>query len=564
MKRALAALALVPAAAAAQTYNVIQASGQNVTPPPVTQAGTPLRLGDDNSVAVNLGFAFPYYGQTFTQAYISSNGFINFTQNFNGCCGGQPMANAPRDGIYPYWTDLISGTSPYVQTLTMQDGTKVFSARWQTNEYGTNNVENFGIQLAQDGRIAVTYGATANTYHTIAAGITGPTSSDNIQFYYGSGPTPPSYTAYGLTPVQPKPKVDCNVTPNDPSCPPSAVAPVQTPAPVVVTPTQATQTVSAPTVVSAPTQTAQVVSTPVVTQTVANTQAATATATPAITAAPAVATTVATVDTTTTVTTTQATASVTTQKAAERLSPDQLKALIAGGAPISIPGAPAPQGGSSGQSGGYSGQMGSMSGPTQSSGPSASFSASTAAQSFGTSATFSVSNTGGFNDLAIVAQATASANASTPTASAQSAAQTGAAQTFSAMPDPVLRDPTSIAALAFNSSTDASMQQAQPSAFSSQQTAITALSLMPVAKPAQSDPQPNQMSPEQEKSFSALTSVPQGFNSYQAKQLADNAFYPPREVYKRQKTVDAYMTLYRLLQSGDRRWEAMTESQYGK
>lgn len=64
--------------------------------------------------------------------------------------------------------------------------------------------------------------------------------------------------------------------------------------------------------------------------------------------------------------------------------------------------------------------------------------------------------------------------------------------------------------------------------------------------------------------MAALAVVPPGFTSYQAKQLADAVFYAPREIYKRRKPVDAYMTLYRLLQSGDRRWEAMTEAQYGK
>ena len=461
MRLALAALALVPAAASAQQYTVVVVSAPDVAPQPAP-ATNPLHLGDDSTAAVSLGFAFPFYGQTFTQAYVSSNGFINFTQDFNGCCAGQPMASAPRNGIYGYWTDLISSTGPSVQTSTAPSGDHVFSARWQSYEYGTNTLENFSIQIDQSGRIAVTYGATGNTFHTVSAGITGPGPADNIQFYYGSDRNPLAYTAFGLTPVQ---AVNCSITPSDPRC---TVVPSVTPAP----PAAVTPTVAA----------AVVADTAPAAQTVAQT-----------TAAP--------------------------QKDAERLTPDQLKALIAGGAPISIPGA------------------------------------AQQAQTQAKTAVVTSDFTGG-------AQAALSTATAQSTLSQQASASGGPMQAFSAISDPVMRDPLALSSASASAAADAATQAARPSALSAQQSAIAAIAMMPAPKAVQreADAAPT----PQDAQVAAIAVPPQGFTAYQAKRMADAAFYAPRDIYKRQKPIDAYMTLYRLLQSGDRRWEAMTEAQYGK
>ena len=506
MKWALAALALAPAAATAQTYDVTRVTGAAVNPVSIAQTGTPLRLGDDNTAVVSLGFAFPYYGQTFTQAYISSNGFLNFSSNFNGCCSGQPMADAPRNGIYVYWTDLISATSPYVQTATMPDGSKVFTAQWQTYEYGTRNLENFAVQLDQSGRIALTYGDLSATSHTASAGLTGPTATDNAPLFYGFGGYFPNHTAYALVPGMPKQSVNCSITPNDLSC--ISSTPV---APAAQTAVATTTSAAAP----APQDTA------VVTASAATSDTAQTVAAQAAQAAPAV-------------------------KAPERLTPDQLKALLAGGPPVAIPGALAA----------FNPIVNQSLAKSSAAGP-----ADTSASSAPSVATSTATQAATFNDLAIVAQATASASMSVGPSPSQAAAQAGLAQVFSVTQDLVLRDPVSLATTPVSVAADVT-QQVRPNAVSSQQTAITALSLMPAAKPVQRDP--DTAPAPQDASLAALAVQPQGFTAYQAKRMADAVFYAPRDIYKRQKPIDAYMTLYRLLQSGDRRWEAMTEAQYGK
>jgi hypothetical protein len=67
-------------------------------------------LGDDQlSGAVGIPFTFNYYGNSYTNLFISSNGYVTFTNDGNnGCCAGQtlPTATAPNNLIALCWEDL--------------------------------------------------------------------------------------------------------------------------------------------------------------------------------------------------------------------------------------------------------------------------------------------------------------------------------------------------------------------------------------------------------------------------------------------------------------------------
>jgi hypothetical protein len=77
---------------------------------PVAGAGNPVVLGDDQvSAALPIGFSFTFYCTAYTQAHISSNGFLTFNAaSGSGCCGGQVLPNAadPNNLIAAAWDDL--------------------------------------------------------------------------------------------------------------------------------------------------------------------------------------------------------------------------------------------------------------------------------------------------------------------------------------------------------------------------------------------------------------------------------------------------------------------------
>lgn len=229
LMRSVAANLLLVSTVSAQTY-------EPVLLPPQVQGGpataTPLPLGDDNTAKVDLGFEFNYWGQTFTSAWVSSNGFVSFQGGDHLCCNGAPLENAQRNTIYGFWTDLISWSNPY---YTRSEGSILFGW-YDTQEYGTQNRYTFEIGLKDDNSIQFNYGSMPNlAYHYATAGITGPEAGDNIQLFYGRNANLLSFQSGALTlPV--KQTVDCAVTPLDPSCPPQVVAQTQTiTAPIVET-----------------------------------------------------------------------------------------------------------------------------------------------------------------------------------------------------------------------------------------------------------------------------------------------------------------------------------------
>jgi hypothetical protein len=94
---------------------------------PVTGAGTPVGLGDDEISSMQpIGFYFSFYGVYYSEFNIGSNGFITFdsaatANNYQGCCAGQAFPNAsnPNSVIAAAWEDLnpsAGGTIKFFNT----------------------------------------------------------------------------------------------------------------------------------------------------------------------------------------------------------------------------------------------------------------------------------------------------------------------------------------------------------------------------------------------------------------------------------------------------------------
>lgn len=217
----LAAL-LVSTSASAQVYEPTLLTPQIIGAPTTM---TPLNLGDDNTRQVALGFEFQYWGQTFTDVWVSSNGFVSFQGPANLCCNGQPIEQAQRNTIYAYWSDLISFTgNPYYR---ISEGSALFG--WYgVQEYGTNNSNTFEIGLFSNGSIQFNYGAlSASGGRDFTAGITGSEADENVSLFYGRNPqflqNQSGLLTYGA-PIPDEVAIDCTATPLHPSCPPVSIA----------------------------------------------------------------------------------------------------------------------------------------------------------------------------------------------------------------------------------------------------------------------------------------------------------------------------------------------------
>jgi hypothetical protein len=99
---------------------------------PSTTSGTGVLLSDDAvSSVLPIGFTFTFYCNAYTNFYISSNGFIEFSGNgANGCCSGlfMPNTGTPNNLIAACWTDLnpgVGGTITYTTIGTAPNRTLV-------------------------------------------------------------------------------------------------------------------------------------------------------------------------------------------------------------------------------------------------------------------------------------------------------------------------------------------------------------------------------------------------------------------------------------------------------
>ena len=138
------------------------------------------RFVDDSVTGAKpIGFSFSFYGASYTDAYIGSNGFITFSPGQNaGCCSGGPLPGTanPSNLVAVWFTDLISagnGTSDIFYQTLGTPGSREFVVQYLNNAYysggGTNTVE---IVLHEStNSIELQYAATSANGHNRSAGI---------------------------------------------------------------------------------------------------------------------------------------------------------------------------------------------------------------------------------------------------------------------------------------------------------------------------------------------------------------------------------------------------------
>lgn len=520
--RWLAALALVASPAMAQDVTQSTIGLINIAP-----TGTPLNLGDDATSQVQLGFTFDYFGQSFTQAWVSSNGFLSFSTNANLCCDGWPIENAPRNSIFANWSDLISWQSPYVQTLTGDFG-NVFVAGWYgTQEYGSWQPNTFEIQLYESGMVNIAYGDLSNRYHTVTAGMTGPTSLDNIGLFYGSNITSLEGISYSYG-AAPQPKaVDCTKTPLDPSCPTIVVT--YSPVPVV-------SVQEATPVVQEAQQEAVAVVEPEITAEAAE-QVATAVE-QAVEQMAAEAAPEAEVKQEATVTVEKAE----TKAQAERLSPSQLAALLANRGPVasalSIPGSATGSDVTQSEQSQADGQAATTKQDAQAPSQAMAEAQQAGQQAFEQIATNAETAFSEQREQAQSEQQSEQVASSQEGQSEQQAASTIFVQTFSNF----VGEGQTFA----NSGLGSLSNQAQ---------------LMEILNSAPVQEKQDEPQGEPDKEMQQL-SGPVTLAAYAQARIPDVAFYNEREIYRKNRPVDAYMVMYRLMMTNDRKWMDMVGQQY--
>ena len=176
-----------PAAAGPGTHSVTytEAGDPNVytvdqtgTFAPVAGSGTAVSLGDDQlSGALPIGFTFTFFGVTYTDFHISSNGFITFTGGGgSGCCSGAtlPSGGAPDNLIAFGWEDMYppgNGTIEYFTAGTAPNRMLVMNFTDIPFCCGSNPEISTQVVLYETSNLIELHTTFANAYSTGTQGI---------------------------------------------------------------------------------------------------------------------------------------------------------------------------------------------------------------------------------------------------------------------------------------------------------------------------------------------------------------------------------------------------------
>ncbi|MCW6007921.1 carboxypeptidase regulatory-like domain-containing protein [Micromonospora sp. CPCC 205371] len=153
------------------TYSVVEGSDSHgyqcrVTAANPVTAGTPVAVtASGPTTAVAMPFAFPFYGRTYTTAYVATHGYLSFVpQDWQSTSNESLPADnsgSPDAAVYGFWDDLTVDASASVRTGT--SGTapnRRFTVAWHDVLItGTSTRISFDIVLHENGRIAIEYQA---------------------------------------------------------------------------------------------------------------------------------------------------------------------------------------------------------------------------------------------------------------------------------------------------------------------------------------------------------------------------------------------------------------------
>tara|TARA_R110000803_G_scaffold66288_1_gene127689 strand:- start:9 stop:2231 length:2223 start_codon:yes stop_codon:yes gene_type:complete len=158
------------------------------------QSGTTnLNASDDGvSSAFNLGFTFDFYGQSFTQARIATNGCLHFKTSGAYCNDYTPdLLPEVTYTLYPFWTDLIRDNNSKMLGKVFND--KTVFGWYNLREYNRSSSNNsFEVILWTNDTFDFRYGGLDVIQHDVLIGEQG-TSSQTYQYLFhdecGTGTT---------------------------------------------------------------------------------------------------------------------------------------------------------------------------------------------------------------------------------------------------------------------------------------------------------------------------------------------------------------------------------------
>ena len=201
-------------------------------------------VDDGISPAIDLSFNFTFYGSTFSQARMATNGCLHFGNSGSYCNDytPDPINGQHTYTLYPFWTDLIRDNDSRMKSWG--DSSKMIFGWYKMREYNRASDNSFEIILWNNNSFDFRYRELDIINHDVLIGEVGSNASNSYTYLYhdecGTGTTNSSTcvnqnwngtsfnttlenggSLYGLGSGN---SIDCSDSLNDSSCPGYAAA----------------------------------------------------------------------------------------------------------------------------------------------------------------------------------------------------------------------------------------------------------------------------------------------------------------------------------------------------
>ena len=143
-------------------------------------------VSDDGiSPAIDLSFDFSFYGSTFSQARMATNGCLHFGSSGSYCNDytPDPINGQHTYTIYAFWTDLIRDSGSRMKSWG--DSNKMIFGWYNLREYNRSNSDNsFEVILWNKNSFDLRYGQLDIINHDVLIGEVGSKKEDSYTYYY--------------------------------------------------------------------------------------------------------------------------------------------------------------------------------------------------------------------------------------------------------------------------------------------------------------------------------------------------------------------------------------------
>ena len=141
-------------------------------------------VDDGISPAIDLSFNFTFYGSTFTQARMATNGCLHFGSSGSYCNDytPDPINGQHTYTIYPFWTDLIRDNNSRMKSWG--DNSKMIFGWYDMREYNRASDNSFEIILWNNNSFDIRYGALDIINHDVLIGEVGSKKENSYTYYH--------------------------------------------------------------------------------------------------------------------------------------------------------------------------------------------------------------------------------------------------------------------------------------------------------------------------------------------------------------------------------------------